>query len=130
MAGSASGVPWKVLDLRDETVLWEIEKLFDHLRSEDLSDRFFRGQVAGTGTQIELMLLPNFRAKAQRDQLQQPLGDQGAQDEDFIGVPAGRDGGLAFSGGDLQGPVGGGTTGVARQMGGPEAKAESSQERF
>lgn len=102
-----------VSDLRDETVWWEIEKWFDHLRSEDLPDCFLRGQVAGTGAQIEPMLLPDFRAKAQSDQLQQALGDHGAEDEDFIGLPTGGDRGLTLNHRGLERPIPGRTAGMA-----------------
>ena len=105
-------------DLRDDAVFWEIEELLENERGQDVADGFLRRQVAGTGAQIEVMLLPNFGTEAQGDPLQQPVGDHGTEDEDFIRVPTGRDGGLVFSDGGFQGPVRSGTTGVARQMGG------------
>jgi hypothetical protein len=57
-------------DLRDEAVFGEIEELFEDERGQDLADGFLRGQVAGTGVQIEMMLLPDLDPKAQGDQLQ------------------------------------------------------------
>ena len=124
------GVLESASDLGDDTVLWEIEELFEDQRGQDLADRFFRRQRAGAGPQIEVMLLPDLGTEPQGDQLQQPLGDQGAEDEDFIGLPAGGDGGLVFGRWGLQGPIRGRTAGVARQVRGPEVKTKRAEEIF
>lgn len=59
------------------------------------------------------MLLPDLGPEAQGDQLQRPLGDQGAEDEDFIRLPTGGDRGLALNHGGFERPIRGGTAGVA-----------------
>ena len=70
-----------------DAVLWEIDKLFDHQRGEHLFDGFFRRQLARLSAQIERMVLPDHAAELKGDELEQPLGDRGAQDKDFIGLP-------------------------------------------
>ncbi len=41
--------------LRDDAVLWEVDKLFEYQREQHLLDGFLRGQLARLSTQIEPM---------------------------------------------------------------------------
>ena len=75
-------------------------------------------------------MLPDLGAKAQGDPWQQPLGDQSAEDENFIGLPTGGDGGLMRSRGGLQGAIRGRTAGVARQAQGPAVKTKGAEAIF
>ena len=76
-----------MLYLLYDAVLWELDKLFDQYRGEHLFNGFFRRQLARWGAQIQRMVLPDHGAELKGDELQQPLGDRGAQDKDFIGLP-------------------------------------------
>ncbi len=74
--------------LRYDAVYWEIEKLSDDRRSQHLPNGFFRGQRARLGAEIEGMVLPHQGAETKHHELEQPVGDDRAQDKDFIGLPA------------------------------------------
>ena len=67
-------------------------------------------------------MLPELGAEAKGDELQQPAGDGGAQDEEFISLLTGLDGVQVLGARGFQLPIGRGAAGVARWFPGPEVE--------
>jgi hypothetical protein len=75
-------------------------------------------------------VLPDHGAEAKGNELQQPLGDRGAQDKDFVGLPTGRDGAEVLGRRSLPVAIRFGAPGMSRQFFAPEAKAKGAEEIF
>jgi hypothetical protein len=69
-------------------------------------------------------VLPDHGAEAKGNELQQPLGDRGAQDKGLVSLPTGRDGAEVLGRRSLPVAIRFGAPGMSRQFFAPEAKAK------